>query len=171
MLSFILIVLCSLPQPIWPLGEGQPLLIHTRTDGEYELVMGLGVNYIVLDDRSMVVTCTADKMQLLTQYGIEYMVLTRQQAFRLIQAANQLKQQYPAVVWIDYPPYAEPGDEIDVTVHFSVNVPPNVDTIGIILYKRATRGGWEFDFVLWRDVGVRRRSMGQCRRACWCGAK
>ena len=154
MLSFMFIILCSLPQPIWPLGDGQPLLIHTRTDMEYELVTGLGVNYIVLDDRNVVATCTADKMQLLTQCGIEYMVLTRQQAFRLIQATNQLKQQYPAVVWIDYPPYADPGDEIDVTVHFSVNVPPNVDTIGIIVYKRATRGAWEFDFVLWQDVEV-----------------
>ncbi len=139
------------PSPRWEWGEGQPVMVFFG-EKDVGLPGRLGIRLEWVGERSGLAFLERDEISLLAESGFSYQIITRNDAWRVLHTGD--RQEYPNIVWFDYPSCGSPGQGITVSLHFTAQVPTDVENVGIIIWRRTTEGNWNFEFVTSKDVEV-----------------
>ncbi len=139
------------PPPQWKWGEGQPVMVFFE-EKDVNLLDNLEIGLEWMDKQSGLAFLRGEKISLLIESGLSYQLITRNDAWRILHTGK--RQDYPNIVWFDYPSYSSIGENITVSIHFTAQVPPGEDEIGIIIYRRTTEGNWNFEFITSQDIEI-----------------
>lgn len=143
------IVFAKYPEPQWKWGKGQPVIIFSKNVKRIE---NLGLKLEWMGEQSGLVLLKRDEFSLLGELGLSYQIITKNDAWRILTKGE--RQEYPDIVWLDYPSYGSQGENITVSPHFIAQVPLGVNIVSVIIYRRTTEGDWNFEYICSQDIEV-----------------